>query len=136
MKTFRVLYYPHNVKKPSAGTHLAILVLIVGGKHWDYTGVPTPHTFPEQSKGWDPQAASCRRGQREDGTAEIPNEARGNCHVKAKLQAAVWLQTKEELASSGPPHPSCLQNTSVGPTHARMRTHTHHEVNRASEKES
>lgn len=123
-------------KKPSAGTHLAILAIDCGRKTLGIHRGPTPHTLPEQSKGWDPQAASCRRGQREDGTAEIPNEARGNCHVKAKLQAAVWLQTKEELASSGPPHPSCLQNTSVGPTHARMRTHTHQEVNRASEKKS
>lgn len=56
--------------------------------------------------------------------------------MKAKLQAEVWLQTKEELVSSGPPHRSRLQNMSVGPKHARMRTHTHHEVNRASEKES
>lgn len=135
MKTFRILYCPHNESLALGPTWLSLS--LIGGKHWEYTGVPTPpHTLPEQSKDWDPQAASCKRGRREDGTAEIPNEARGNWHVKVKLQAAVWLQTKQELASSGPPHGSRSQNMSVGPKHARMRTHTHHEVNRASEKES
>lgn len=68
MKTFRILCYPHNEKSLALGPTWPSLSLI-GGKHWEYTGVPTPpHTLPEQSKDWDPQGASCKRGQREDGT--------------------------------------------------------------------
>lgn len=78
MNTRRVLCRPHNDKHslhpPSAGS-----LVIDGGK--EMLGIhcgPRPDTLPEQSQDLDTQAANGRGGWREEGAAEIANEARGN----------------------------------------------------------
>lgn len=96
---------------------------MVSGRHWGYAVVPTPHTLPEQSKDWDRQAANAGEVREKMGQQE--HRMKQDINERAKLNTAVWLQTKEQLDSSGPPQQSHLQNKLVVPVHVRVCTHTH-----------
>lgn len=65
---------------------------MVAGRHWGYAVVPTPHTLPEQSKDWDTQAADA--GEVREKMGQQKHRMKQDINERAKLNTAVWLQTK------------------------------------------
>lgn len=71
MKTLRVLFDPTMAESLPTSLALGPPLLLVAGKHGEYTVVPAPHTLPEQSRDWDTQAAKGVRTERRWGSRNI-----------------------------------------------------------------